>query len=310
MIRHLNPADIPVLIFKGRLFCNQARTKNSLDKEDTSPLTTAVFLEQWLIPNSGRCSWVYTSGMSIRSLVSARYRGGRAVWEIDHLALRNEYEESTCLDPLRKLDADGRELGVKRAFLRLPIDSPLADAVRRAGFHPYLSESLFQLQGRAVDSRVRESTSGGTLRHEERGDEYRIFELYSAAVPPSVRAIEGASFGEWQKGRERPGAKWRRTEFVCEREGDLVAWLGLATKGEVGQLEVMARRGEELEWMVEYGLTSLGDCHRTYCLVPEFQGKLAKILKNRGGKEKNKYLVLVKQLAIPVREPSLMPVGA
>jgi hypothetical protein len=72
----------------------------------------------------------------------------------------------------------------------------------------------------------------------------------------------------------------------------------------------MAHSDEELEQMVEYSLMYLNNCRYLFCLTPDFQNELKRLLENQGFVEVANYSALVMELAIRAQQPCLIPLQA
>jgi hypothetical protein len=121
------------------------------------------------------------------------------------------------------------------------------------------------------------------------------------------------TFQEWHEVKDGVMRQRKQREFICEKDGDIAAWLGIASAAGVGQLEIVSHPtlgNADLEWVVRYGLGHLHDYHGVYCSVPEFQGGLRGALLNLGFQEMAEHSVLARQSTVAVREPSLIPAHA
>ncbi|HJX70189.1 MAG TPA: hypothetical protein VJ441_03750 [Dehalococcoidia bacterium] len=303
MIRPFLPIDLIDILLQGKSLSNRAKTKGNISRQERRFLTSATLLGQWLNPQGRRSIWVWAKGLRLRGLASARNRSSTSAWEVDRLLL-SEDDEECCLSLLERLSLVGEESGVEKVFLRLPEESPLVDAAKEAGFISYITESLYGWErGKAAGY---EGTPAYSPRRKQVGDDYRLFELYEACVPAPIRRVEGMTFKEWQEAKERSARK----EWVFEKEGSLIGWLRVETSGDIGQFEVMASGEEELEKLVEYSLMFLNGCRYLFCLVPEFQGELARLLQGHSFRQIERYSALVKELTVRAGEPCLMPLGA
>lgn len=304
MIRPLHLTDVAVLLlFLGKSPVNEARARGRLSyKEKASPLAVPALMSG-LISRDRRHSLVYAHRGLIRGLVYLRRCGGPSVWEIEHLLLAPGHEK-LCVDLLEMLGSARDEIGVERLFLRLDSSSPLVDTARQAGFSHYLTEILYCLEGT--------SPSGPpellpTLRPRSSADEYKLFRLFTTAVPIQVRSVEGMTFQEWKHSGDRAATK----EFVVENRNEISAWLRIRFEGVAGQFDIVTTlETTELGQLVSYCLSILRGRYPIYCLVPEFQPQLQRILKERGFHRVAEYSCLSKQLAVRAREPQLVPIRA
>ena len=305
MIRSFLPTDLIVILFQRGSLSNVAKTRDNLTEEGARFLSLAALLIQRLNPRDGRCTWVCTEGLRFCGLASVRSRSLFSAWEVDHLLL-HEQEVSCCSSLLERLVVKAGELGVERIFLRLPADSPLLVAAKDIGFAPYMTEYLHFRERREGEAASDGTSALFSPRRKQVGDDYRLFDLYQKCVPVSIRRVEGMTFKEWQATRERGVG----TEWVFEKGGSLVGWLGVKAGRHAGQFEVMAAPEGELQQIIECGLMSLDVCRCLYCLAPEFDEGLLRLLEERGFSQVAKYSALAKELAIRERQPGLIPVSA
>lgn len=228
-----------------------------------------------------------------------------STWEIEHLVV-NQQDTSHCLSLLEKLSVAGIELGVTKVFLRLPADNPLLAVANEAGFSAYLTEYVYFRETKESEVESYKTSPLPFPRRKRASDEYRLFELYEKCVPASIRRVEGITFGEWQATRDNGmGAEW-----VFEEGGLLVGWLGVKAKRNMGQLEVMAISAKELESVVDYGLMFLSHCRQLFCLVPEFEWNLPRLLEKRGFCQVAKYCAMAKETVDRAKRPCLIPASA
>jgi hypothetical protein len=305
MIRSFLPTDLLVISLQRGSLSDVARTKDTMSEEGARFLGLAGLSIKSLNPRSKRRTWVRTEGPRFGGLASVRNRSLPSAWEIEHLIL-NRQDAGYCLSLLEKLSIVGGELGVTKVFLRLPADNPLLAAADEAGFSAYLTECLYFRERKESAAESYKTSPLPFPRRRRVSDEYRLFELYQKCIPASVRRLEGMTFGEWQAARDREMG----TEWVFEDGSVLVGWLGVRAKGHVGQFEVMAISAAELEPVVEYGLMFLSDCRQLFCLAPEFEWNLFRLLEKRGFGQVAKYCAMAKEPLNRVKGPCLIPASA
>ena len=302
MIRSFMPFDVVDLLVAGRALSNKAKTRDGVGRKDARLSDLANIVGDWFNRQLRPCVWVYTDGLALRGLASVRDRGGPHAWEVNRLLVADE-DRNCCLKLLEHVSLAGGRLEVGRIFLRLSADSPLLKAAQETGFLPYSTEHVY-LQERADGT---ETSSGTPLasspRRKKADDEYRLFELYHACIPPHIRRAEGMTYKEWQSNRDRS----LRQEWVFEKGGDLVAWVATDMGRHCGQLDVLAATRDEMQSAVEYGLNSLSGCQQVCCLVRDFDAALLQLLESRGFSRVMTYAVLTKELLVRVVEPLVMP---
>ncbi|MEE8471379.1 MAG: hypothetical protein V3S51_08625 [Dehalococcoidia bacterium] len=304
MIRPLHFVDVAVLLlFLGKSPGEEARTRDRFGRGGRDIQLFFTLLMSCLIARDRLHSVVYSRQGLIQGLGCLRRRGGPDAWEIEHLLLAPGNHEF-CVDLLEGLGVAGDKIGGERVFLRLDSGSSLADIARQAGFGHYLTEFLYRREGTPQSEPPRPLS---TLRPRSPADDHGLFRLYSAAVPLQVRTAEGMTFSEWCQSWERPAAR----EYVCEKEGDVSAWLRIRFDGKAGQFDMVTTlEGTELAELVKSSLSLLKGRHPIYCVVPEFQLQVRHVLEEQGFHQVAEYSCLGKHRAIRVREPRLVPLRA
>ena len=304
MIRSLHLADIvALLLFLGKSPINEARSRDRIDIKGEGLLIAVPLLKDLLISGDKQHSFIYVHRGLIQGLVSLqRCRGPRA-WMVEHLLLIPGHEDH-CVDLLERLGFTGDKIKAERIFLRLGSSSPSVDMARQAGFNHYLTEYLYCLR-EAHQTKLQEPPPA--LRPPSSADEHGLFRLYSVVAPQKVRYAEGMTLEEWCQSRDKDAPR----ELVSESGGEISAWLRIRQDRMSGQFDIMTRlEAGELTNLVEYSLSMLKGRNAIYCLVPEFQPQLRRILEYKGFSQVGEYFCLSKQLAVRVCEPQLVPLRA
>ena len=288
------PTDLVALVsFDGRVHPNEAKPLERLGLDERAhPLETA--LEQWFSFATGKSTWVSVRGATIRGLISARQRVKKSAWEVDALIDVDE-DESVALSLLSRMTAGIVKQRAERVFLRLDSKSHLSQAVRKAEFFPYTQETLYRLGGKPAVQ-----LTEVPFRPREKPDLMGIFLLYSRTVPANVRAIEGATFREWQAAQESWGG--RTTELVLEEDGIITAWLRVLP-GQTGRLSLIARsEASNAQEIVQAALARLQKSKEVLCLVPHYDEGLARCLEQLGFEAVGGYAAYARRLVKPVEE--------
>jgi hypothetical protein len=240
------------------------------------------------------CSWALTRGSQVLGIAAARPRSGPRTWEISQLLLASD-DDPAYLDLLRKVCQAVARKGGERVFIRLRVQDLLVEVARLCGFVPSAHELLYVGPRRPASS---ERPSG--LREVGRVDEFNLFRLYNASTPSETRFLVGVTFEQWRSSRERsPG---RCHEFVYERDGVVRGWVRISRRFGAGQLVSMLHPDADADVaaLIDYGLSRLTGANRVYCLVPEYQLYLRRLLSHRGYQPKSEYVTLVKSMVAPV----------
>ena len=304
--RTVLPTDLLALVsYDGRVFPNEAKPRERIGAEapKTFPIETAF--EQWFSFATGRHAWISASGKRLNGLVSARRRGTRQAWEIDCLIETTDTQDGI----LGLLDCATTEAGRNQAeklFLRLNADSSLFEAVRRAGFMPYMREVL--LAGEVLPIGP---PAALPLRPASRQDAYPLFRLYNAVRPEPVRRHEAVTYSEWQASQERDWLK-HAAQLVLEREGRITGWVAAAHLGQGLSVDLLLEPGEfeHTLALVEEACQSAGARGRTFALLPESDAGIVERLCHAGFEEQGRFVCLSCRTAQPAKLPKLLPVAA
>lgn len=313
MIRALRLTDVVAyLAFRNRAVLNEAL----LQPEDTpsTPSLRSGFLGRSF--ELGRQSWVHLDHGQLDGLVAARPRVGGDVWDVDQLIVMPTAEASTVYrELLGHLSAAARDGGVQKVFLRVRSDSPAQLSARRAGFFEYTHELVYRLPEVAR----RAELAPAPFRPRRRVHHHAIFQLYSAAVPCQVRAVEGMTLQEWRLADGwgfrptdlRVGLSPRRRDFVHEREGKVVAWLQVDTKA--CRLHLLTHPNESSEPIratLRYGLEQLRSDGPATCAVRAYQPLLAGLLEEEGFGLRAEHTLLGQSLAVRLPQRQFVPARA
>jgi hypothetical protein len=291
--RTVLPTDLVALVsYDGRVYANQAMTRDRIGTQDSPhPLETA--LEQWFSFATGRHTCVSVKGATLRGLVSARKRGTKQAWEIDCLIDATEGDSGVLLSLLDQITAAAGRSGAMKLFVRLPRGSQIERDAGRSGFQPYVREQVYRRQ---VEKGWAYRVPDG-LRRREKADLHGVFRLYSTAVPPDVRRIEGMTLSEWTSSQENLG---RATQYVIERENRIRGSLRIAGDGDVGRFDLLGDIAA-LDDLVEAAMAKIANRAWVYALVPEYQEGLASRLEALDFEAGDEYVVLSRRTVRTVK---------
>ena len=293
------PTDLVALVsFDGRVHPNEAKPLDRLGLDERAhPLEST--LEQWFSFATGRHTWVSVRGATIRGLISARRRAKPSAWEVDALIDVDE-DEAVALSLFSRMTAGIVKQRAERVFLRLDSDSHLVESARKAGFFPYAKETLYRL-----DSPPPSQPAQVPLRPREKSDLMGMFQLYSRTVPANVRAIEGATFREWQAAQESWGG--RAGDLLLEEDGIITAWLRVMP-GNAGRFSLITQTERfDLQEIVQAALSRLHQSRGVLCLVPDYNERLAAVLESLGFQVVAAYTPYARRLVKPAEELAQEP---
>lgn len=311
---------------------NLACPRPALDG-DQFPLYGARLWRNAVMQPRNRLALARWQGTRLTGLVSARTRSGPRSWEVDGLYLpatapevkgNGHSGQSYKLDQVNAdalalledlFQAVGERAG-ERIFLRLPTDSVTLTLARRCGFIVACNETLVVGPGSPHLNGAPRETAGtwaaSGLRPRAPSDEYGVFQLYGASVPPRVRQAMGLTFDQWRDGREalaRGVTPTRQQEWVAEESGRIVGWVRLAGRGRTVGAEVLAHpdHPDLLFRMVDFASSRYPGLR---WLVPDYQSPVVDRLKGRGGRQLGEYTMMVKMVAVPALQYGMAPVEA
>lgn len=310
MIRSLQPTDLWSLVqFARTPRANEARPREKLNRSCVETLPPYTVIADWVPARGRRYVWVASDDRQVRGAASLRRRAGKDAWEIDTLLLDGG-GDGVCAELLERVGMTAGSQGVQRVFLRLDSESPLVPEAVRAGFIAYQKERLLRACASPTVSAAPSVPAG--LRLRAACDDYPLFRLFQAAVPPGVQAAEGVTFNEWQATRERGWGRGRRSEFMCEGPGQLDGWLRVTGASTCGYLDMLVRPGEDAVAgvLADFGCQRLAGKECLLSLVRESDAAVLRALREHGFKEQEEYVTLVKHVAARVRAPCFIPAGA
>jgi hypothetical protein len=303
--RAVRPTDLVALVsFDGRVYPNEAKTRERIGKTDAAPHPLERALEQWFSFATGCRTWISIKGATLRGLVSARRRGSAGAWELDCLINAAEDDGAVCLGLLDEALKDATRARVEKVFLRLAADSAILPLARKIGFTEYVREQLFHSSAPTIvpvdaDARL-------ALRKMQRADELLLFHLYNAAVPEPVRRAEAATFSEWKGAQDRHWLGRGALQLVVERDQRITAWLRSAVDSDVGRFDLLVHPSEPgREALLDVVVERLSGKSQVLTLLPKYATGLATSLRQRGFQEGPEYCVLAKRTAVTVKAPQL-----
>ncbi len=301
--RQVLPTDLLALVaHNGRVFPNEAKTRERIGSTETPsyPLDTA--LDRWLSFMTGRNTWISANGPRLQGLVSTRRRGGRQAWEVNTLIDTTKAFDATP-GLLNCATAEAARAGADKIFVRLTAESPLLPVVRDSGFTPYSYETLYVAQGLELEEDGVEE-----MRPFSPQDLYPAFLLYNCLVPETVRRSEAATFSEWHSAQER---QWLRdgVQLVGDGEGRLSSWVRAAhlPQGTLMDLLIEDRELERLGPIIAAAGKAAGGEPPYMVLAPQCAIGLGKRLSDLGFEQTEEFVSLVHRTRRPMELKSAIP---
>lgn len=136
------------------------------------------------------------------------------------------------------------------------------------------------------------------LRARTKEDMHGIYQLYNRVAPANVRAIEGATFREWQAALEPWGA--RTQEFVLDEDGAIAGWLRLSSGG-MRRMAVLGTPGN-VEELLRAGLSQMTAGGPVLILAAEHEIDLRRAVEAAGFEPSGDFAVMAKRLVVLERE--------
>ncbi|MDP2719719.1 MAG: hypothetical protein U1D67_02935 [Dehalococcoidia bacterium] len=305
-IRSLRPADLTSVLIHKNPFSNYVRTKDCLEWDSSSGYFLLQLVRQWIFFRKQNYCWVWIEKNTVEGIISIRQRRGKSAWEVNMLLLSPDNERAG-LYLLDSLGLVSSKLNIPRLFLRLPLDSPIMEFARKTGFHHYAQERLYGYTGTKAGGWLADSAGGLNIQRQHAKSDFTMFQVYSRAIPASVREMEGLTLDEWTASRER--VRGQRVH-LCEKEGTVVAWFSCAATSKYALLEEVDALQDErhIEWIVSSGFSCLPRRERTFFLVFNFQDRLCAFLENNGFNPLTEFSVLAREQRVRVKQPNMVPV--
>ncbi len=301
-VRPLQPLDVVMCATMGRGdMTNLAFSLSELGRSQSFRVSLLALSRRHVWPRFRDSAWVWTDGRRTLGLASVRPRSGGASWELSHLFADADLDVS-IQDLLEAATRASASHGAERVFLRVPAESDVLSAARRAGFFPGCRETLYS--GRPYPSRVGRGLLDvdSKLRTHRDEDDHDLFRIYNAATPVRVRQLVGMTLDQWRSSRERcPGRRWRR---VFEIDGSVSGLLETTVNFGVGILDLSVHPDYVALTpdLVDAGLKSLSRAKTVFVMAPEYVPALGRALEDRGFRAAGDFAALVNSTARMVRE--------
>lgn len=193
--------------------------------------------------------------------------------------------------------------GSRRLFARLSETSPIIPSLRRVGWTPYASETIFSAED------VRATGSSTILRPQRPADTWAIHQLYNLEVPRAVQDAEALTSHHWDV---RPGSSpggVRSTGWLLEEGHQLLGYARITSRVTTHVLELVhhpARR-DALDDLIRGALAVLPKRTRgrVHCPIRSYQAEVASRLEDHGFSPILEQELHVKYTTAYVRLPAL-----
>jgi hypothetical protein len=204
-------------------------------------------------------------------------------WHLDALLARDP-EDGAALDAvLRRGVTDAGSAGARRVFAHIESDVTIDAALRRSGFVPYQTESIFMLLDRPAGT-----TPGSHVRRAQPADVWGIHQLYLELVPRQVQYAEAMTSRQWERSQPlRPGAR-RSSGWVIEDHGRIRAYARVSTLEDPRVVRLDILIDPDLRALttdlLAAATTEAGNLHGVPCVVavPGYTQELSQPLQDTG----------------------------
>lgn len=299
-------SDLVALVsFDGKVYENQAVTRDRLTRPAAPPHALTAAISQWL---SRRHTWVVVRGRQIEGIATARELSSQRAWGIDTLVDASDGRGGGVVAALLEQAAEAAaQHGVTHILLRTPAASPAVAEAVRAGFRPVVIEQLWHgppppdaAQPPAVD-----------VRPAHGDDTFALFQLYNRALPFECRQALAATLEEWEAVQERRWLGRSGREFVATRDGTVCAALRVAPNGETAQFDLLAdaEAGDAVATLLRVASEQLAGATRVVALLPQCAEAPARRFAEHGLTAGDEYALLCRRVARPVTERSPVAAG-
>lgn len=193
--------------------------------------------------------------------------------------------------------------GSKRLYARVASGAAVIPALRRVGWSPYATETIFSAYN------VVAPAAGPRLRRQRPADTWAIHQLYNAAVPRPVQEAEAFTSHRWDV---RPGSSRRgvRAEgWLLEEGHHLLGYARATTRDGTTVLEFIhhPERRDVLAELIGGALAALPGrpARRVYSPVRAYQAEVASRLEEHGFAPILEQDLHVRYTTAQVRSPAL-----
>lgn len=232
----IGPNDLVALVsFDGRVYENEAVTREHLGRPAEAPHPLGAALQHWLLRRNHM--WMEVAGRRIQGVATARQLAKPQAWEIDTLLDAPEHDEDDRAVGalLGQLIDSAVEHEVTHVLLRLPTESPAMHAAVQAGFTPAIKEQLW-----AGDLHpITPGPTGIEVRLATPDDAHARFLLYNRCTSVDTRQALAVTFEEWAATREEHWLRRNAKSFVAESDGRIVGSLDVAHGADASQFRLV-----------------------------------------------------------------------
>lgn len=266
------------------------------------PVVAATMLAPWS-KKHGRML-VARSGDDLVGIAHFRIIGSDRRWVLAALgAGTGVYDPEPVWEALVAGGIKGAGLsGARRLFARAQGGTPQHGALRRSGFIPYATETLW------VTHHLQVRPGLSTTRPQQQADTWAIHQLSNAVVPPDVQVAEALTSHWWDLDGDDLERGTSRNGLLIEQDGVLRGYVRITSHGSSHHLEVIASQDDPeavrdlldnaIVWIARSGPV---DC--VTCGVRGYTAYLADALASRGFAPVGESELMIRHTVASVRAP-------
>ncbi len=202
------------------------------------------------------------------------------------------------------------EQGALRVFARLQAQSDELQIFKTVGFADYGQEDIFRLSPTRPQPTIKSNLQ---LRPQQVSDDWALQKLYAVVTPRQVQNVEGLAQAEWTLKKWRWGEQSRLYGYVWEVDGELLGALHIRVgkHGYVIRTLLHPDASDQAESLGQAILKMINPPTNLplYFIVRSYESGWVPILPQLGFKPLTSQVLLVKQMAVRIRNvPILIPV--
>ncbi len=235
--------------------------------------------------------------------------GKTRAWQIVNLCtVTTALREAAAEHLLTGLCQRGQDAGVRRFYVRLPLDHPLLTAFVAQGFGQYATEQILF----SDCDRIEGVRTAGVLRPARRDDMDDVYLLYLRVTPATVAAVEAPNRKAWEStfggGAVARLGRDEASHFIAERSG-VHGWAAIRTASAARPTGMWllydAHDGPSREAFLDAVFAELPG-GPVSCVLRHYDSELIRSLQQRGFAIYGTQVLLAKDLAVRVRQRALL----
>lgn len=179
----------------------------------------------------------------------------------------------------------------------------VSEVLRQLGFQAYAQQRLWMLAEPAIET----GSTMRALRRQRSRDAWALHQLYLSLAPRHVQQSEHRQVSAWQLARR--SLNYRERGWVLGDDQSLTVHLHVQTgvRGHVLRLLIAPHLRDQAPTLIRFALSQLTEQRPVFALVHSYQGEHEAALEELGFTLRGEQTLFVKQLALPTKQPALLP---